>query len=454
MSLWTSGDIAKAVNGEVSSDFAINSLSIDTRSLEAGALFVPLKDSRDGHDFIPQAMASGAAGTLSENALEDVPHILVEDSLEALRNLAKASAARSAAIRVAVTGSVGKTSVKDALAIMFAAFGPTHKSIKSYNNHWGVPLMLASMPKETDFGVFEMGMNNAGEIGALSTLVQPDIALITIVAPAHLAQFESVEDIADAKGEIIEGLKEDGILILNGDNPYTPRIRAKAGQKRVITFGRDVENDVIIKDSNLTNEGITAFLSVDGQGLTVSVPIAGEHWVSNAAACIAVAHAAGLDLERAASALNAAKAAEGRGDITPLKIDGRSVLLVDESYNANPTSMRAAFSALSHWPGRRLAVLGDMYELGADEIALHAELSTPIVEADIARIIMTGECMRALRGALPQTRRAAWVNNADEAYYALLNEIKEGDVVMIKGSNATGLGALSRRLKKEFSDVL
>lgn len=454
MTLWTSQDIAKAVSGKASADFTIDSLSIDTRSLEKGALFVPLKDARDGHDFILQAMASGASGTLSENVLQGVPHILVEDSLEALCNLAKASAKRSEAKRIAVTGSVGKTSVKDALAIMFGAFGQIHKSIKSYNNHWGVPLMLASMPKETDYGVFEMGMNNAGEISALSSLVHPDIALITTVAPAHLAQFNSVDDIADAKAEIIDGLKEDGILILNGDNQYTPHIRAKAGRKRVMTFGRGTENDVVIKGSNLTNEGVTAFLTVGDQDLTVSIPIAGEHWVSNAAACIAVAYAAGLDLEIAASALKGAKAAQGRGDITPLKIDGKSVLLVDESYNANPTSMRAAFSALSHWPRRRLAVLGDMYELGADEIALHADLAGPIVKADIARIIVTGECMRILRGALPQARRAPWVHNADEAFDALLAEIEDGDVVMIKGSNATGLGVLTHRLKKEFSDVL
>jgi len=454
MSLWTSQEIAKAVGGEASEEFVVKTLSIDTRSIEAGALFVPLKDARDGHEFIPQAMEAGASGTLSEAELEGVPHVRVKDSFIALQSLAKAAAERSSALRVAVTGSVGKTSVKDALAIMFASFGPTHRSIKSFNNHWGVPLTLAGMPKETEFGVFEMGMNNAGEISGLSKMVVPHIALITTVAPAHLAHFNNVEQIADAKGEIIEGLQDDGILILNGDNQYTPRIRKKAGEKRVITFGKGDENDIQITGADLNAIETTAHLKIGEKTLNVNVAIAGEHWVSNVAACIAVAHAADIDLDKAALALKSIKPSIGRGDVTSLTIEGKSVLLVDESYNANPTSMEAAFSALSYRLGRKLAVLGDMYELGAGEISLHAALSGPIVEADIARVIVTGECMRALRGALPQPLRGPWVHNADEAYHALLSELEDGDVIMIKGSNATGLGALARRLKGEFSNVL
>jgi UDP-N-acetylmuramoyl-tripeptide--D-alanyl-D-alanine ligase len=343
MSLWTSQEIAQAVGGTASEDFTVNSLSIDTRSLEAKALFIPLKDVRDGHDFIPQAIEAGASGTLSEIALEGVPHVHVADSFGALQKLAKASAARSSALRIAVTGSVGKTSVKDALAIMLASFGPTHRSIKSFNNHWGVPLTLAGMPKESKFGVFEMGMNNAGEISVLSKSVVPHIALITIVAPAHLAHFNNVEEIADAKGEIIEGLQDDGILILNGDNQYTPRIRKKAGQKRVITFGRNDKDDVQIIDATLTAIETTAYLKVEDRQVAVTVPIAGAHWVSNIAACIAVAYAADLDLDKAGAALKAIQPSTGRGDVTQLNVEGKSVLLVDESYNANPTSMEAAF---------------------------------------------------------------------------------------------------------------
>jgi UDP-N-acetylmuramoyl-tripeptide--D-alanyl-D-alanine ligase len=337
---------------------------------------------------------------------------------------------------------------------MFSAFGGVHWSQKSFNNHWGVPLTLASMPKASDFGVFEMGMNHAGEISALSQMVEPHIGVITTVAPAHLAHFENIEAIADAKGEIIEGLGAEGILILNGDNPHTPRIRAKAGGRRVLTFGKDTSNDVCISDIKSGGNQTDVRLNIAGQSINVCIPIAGDHWAYNAGACMAVALAADLNLNNAAKALGTIAASQGRGDVTTLNVDGMSVTLVDESYNANPASMRAALSALSVKQGRRLAVLGDMYELGADEVALHADLAEPIEAAGVSRVIVTGECMRALRGALPRPLRGAWVHNADEAYQALLSELENGDIVMVKGSNATGLGRLTRRLKQEFADVL
>ncbi len=451
MTLWTSNDIAKATGGTASHDFDVESLSIDTRSLETEALFIPLKDVRDGHDFIPQAMKAGAAGTLSDRPLNDVPHVLVAETLTALNDLAKASRERSKALRIGVTGSVGKTSVKDALAVMFSKFGNVHRSKKSFNNHWGVPLTLAGMPKNTDYGVFEMGMNHAGEISELTQKVKPHIALITTVAPAHLAQFPNVEAIADAKAEIIEGLGPDGILILNSDNKYTPQICAKAAGRKIITFGRSADSHICIITSQSTEEGVNTRLRIGLQQIDVLIPIPGDHWVSNTAACMAVALAAKVDLHKAAQALQFVQASQGRGDVTRLKIKDKKVTLIDESYNANPASMRAALSALSNRSGRRLAVLGDMYELGADEIALHAELAEPIEAAGVSRVIVTGECMRALRGALPQPLRGPWVHNADEAYDALLSELEDGDVVMVKGSNATGLGALTQRLKGEFA---
>ncbi len=450
MSLWTSKEMAEATDGTASADFAVDSLSIDTRSLEAGALFIPLRDVRDGHDFIPNAMKAGAAGALSDRDLDDTPHVKVKDTLVALNDLARASRERSNALRIGVTGSVGKTSVKDALAVMFASFGNVHWSKKSFNNHWGVPLTLASMPKEIDFGVFEIGMNHAGEISELTDKVRPHIALITTIAPAHLAQFQNVEAIADAKAEIIEGLGPDGILILNGDNAYTPQIRAKANGCKVLTFGHSETDDVQVLSSETKADSAEATIKIDGQLTNVVIPIPGEHWVMNAAACLAVAYAADVDLIKAALALQNIQASQGRGDITLLNIEGKAVTLIDESYNANPASMRAALSALSHRKGRRLAVLGDMYELGEDEIALHAALSDPIVAAGVSRVIVTGECMRALRGALPQPLRGPWVHKGDAAYDVLLAELEDGDIVMIKGSNATGLGALTKRLKGDF----
>ncbi len=445
--LWTSADIAKATNGQASGDFTVSGLSIDTRTIEAGDLFVPLKDVRDGHDFIPAAYEKDAGGTLSEKSVSGNA-VIVKDSLQALRDLGKEGVERSRALRIAVTGSVGKTSVKEALALMFSAFGNTHKSLKSYNNHWGVPLTMARMPQKTEFGVFEMGMNHAGELSELSNLLRPDIALITTVAPAHLAHFENVEAIADAKAEIIDGLRNNGTLILNADNPHTDRIKAKASEKKIITFGRSNDCDVTIVTSQTHEHGSNTRLRVNSQQIDVTLLVPGEHWVSNGAACIAVAYASGIDLRKAAMALRKVRAESGRGETHSLTIDDKSITLIDESYNANPMSMRAAINVLGLKPGRRIAVLGDMAELGKDELALHAGLSGDLEEAGVSRVIVTGECMRALKGALPQKMRGAWARDWSFALDALKEELVDGDVVLVKGSNSVGLGKLISALKE------
>ena len=445
--LWTSADVAKATVGAASNDFSITGLSIDTRTIEKGDLFVPLKDVRDGHDFIPMAMEKGAGGTLSEKPVEGNA-VIVSDSLEALRDLGKEGVERSQALRIAVTGSVGKTSVKEALAHMFAAFGHTHKSLKSYNNHWGVPLTMARMPQETEFGIFEMGMNHAGELTDLSNLLRPDIALITTVAPAHLAHFENVDAIADAKAEIIDGLRNNGTLILNADNPYTARIAKKAAGKKIITFGHSNDCDVTIVTSQSHEHGSNTRLRINAQQIDVTLLVPGEHWVINGAACMAVALAAGIDLRKAAMALRGVRAEQGRGEIHSLTLDGKSITLIDEAYNANPTSMRAAINVLSLKSGRRIAVLGDMAELGADELDMHAALSEPLEAAGVSRVIVTGECMRALKGALPQPMRGAWARDWELALDALKEEIEEGDVILVKGSNSVGLSKLVAALKE------
>lgn len=445
--LWTSADIAAATGGEASGDFTVSGLSIDTRTIKADDLFVPLKDIRDGHDFIPMAMEKGAGGTLSENPVSGNA-VIVKDSLQALRDLGKEGVERSPALRIAVTGSVGKTSVKEALALMFGAFGVARKSLKSYNNHWGVPLTMARMPQETEFGVFEMGMNHAGELSDLSNLLRPDIALITTVAPAHLAHFENVEAIADAKAEIIEGLRNNGTLILNADNSYTPHIMEKAKGKKIITFGHDDDCDVTIVTSQTHEHGSNTRLRINAQQIDVTLLVPGEHWVMNGAACMAVAYAAGVDLRKAAKALRGVRAEGGRGETHSLNVDGKSITLIDESYNANPTSMRAAINVLGLKPGRRIAVLGDMAELGKDEIAMHADLSEPLVAAGVSRVIVTGECMRALKGALPQPMRGAWARDSEFALDALKDEIQDGDVILVKGSNSVGLSNLVAALKE------
>ncbi len=456
MTLWSSEDIAKATGGRITSDFKVTGLSIDTRSLQKGDLFVALKDARDGHDFIPAAMAAGAGGVLCETAPENTPAIVTPDSAKALENLGVYARNIRQALRIGVTGSVGKTSVKDALAVMLSSFGHTHKSLKSFNNHFGVPITLATIPESAEFAVLEMGMNHAGEMSGLSKLAKPQIAIINNVVGAHLAHFENVEGVADAKAEMIDGMDEGGILILNGDNQYTPRIRKKAeGAKlQVLTFGHSSDDDIYILRSEIHADGGRLTCHIDSANIEVNLNVPGAHWVMNAAACLAVAYAAELDLEESARALADIVPAPGRGDIHTLRIDGKSVTLIDESYNANPASMRAAFSAAALRPGRKLALLGDMYELGADELALHRRLADPLVEAGFERVFMAGECMRMLMGALPRPMRAGWSSKPQTLLTKLKGELRNGDIVLIKGSNASGVGKIAEQLKGDGAHVV
>ena len=446
--LWTAEDAAIATDGSVLGDWTVSGLSIDSRSIKTGEMFVPLKDARDGHDFIDGARSNGAGAIMSERQNEAAPALLVDDTISALHNMAAYARQRCCAKRIAVTGSVGKTSVKEALAHILDGFGDTHKSIKSFNNHWGVPLTLANMPASSEYGVFEMGMNHAGELTQLSEIVKPDIALITTVAPAHLAHFKDVAAIADAKAEIIAGLGPNGLLILNADNEHTPRIIQMAAKKRIkcMTFGRDESADVRITRAQTKAAGSTASLKIDGKVIDIALSVPGEHWVSNAAACMAVIHGLGLDLNAAAKRLGDIGAAAGRGQMHSLSLDGKNITLIDDSYNANPTSMDAAISVLGAQAGRKLAVLGDMFELGKDELALHAALAQPLEAASVSRVIVSGECMRALRGALPQNMRAAWCADWTGALDALLSEIENNDVVLVKGSNSVGLSKLVEAL--------
>ena len=451
MTLWTSVDIAKATGGTATSEFEVSGLSIDTRSLKAGDLFVALKDARDGHDFIPAAIAASAGGILCEVAPENSPAVIVRDSAKALEALGVYARNDRDALRIGVTGSVGKTSVKDALAVMLSAFGTTHKSIKSFNNHLGVPITLVTIPEDAEYAVLEMGMNHAGEMSGLSKMAKPNIAIINNVAGAHLAHFDSVENIADAKSEIIEGMEPGGTLILNGDNEYTPRIREKAlaAKLNVLTFGHSDDDDIAIVSKNSHATGGNVRLRIARQQFDVTLMVPGEHWFMNAAACMAVAVAADLPLRRCAMVLRKIIPAPGRGDTHALNIDGKAITLIDESYNANPESMRAAFAATALRPGRKIALLGDMYELGADELELHRALAEPLVETGFERVFMAGECMRLLMGALPQPMRAGWSSKPQTLLTKLKGELREGDIVLIKGSNASGVSELVAQLKGE-----
>ncbi len=456
MTLWTSSQIAEATGGQVTAEFSVSGLSIDTRTLQKGDLFVAINDVRDGHDFITAAMNAGAAGVLCQKAPEDVPAVVVPDSANALEALGVYAAKTRKALRIGVTGSVGKTSVKDALAVMLTAFGPTHKSIKSFNNHLGVPITLSTLPKDMDYAVLEMGMNHAGEMSALSKLAKPQIALINNVVGAHLAHFDNVEGIADAKAEIIDGMTAGDTIILNGDNEYTPRIRAKAeaAQLNILTFGHSDTDDVCIVSADSHAAGGTARLRIGTEQIDVTLMVPGEHWFMNSAACLAIGLAADLDLHKCATALRKIVPPPGRGDAHELTIDSKSITLIDESYNANPTSMRAAFSAAALRPGRKLALLGDMFELGADELELHRALAEPLIEAGFERVFVAGECMRMLMGAMPQAMRGGWSSKPQTLLTKLKGELIDGDILLIKGSNASGVGRVAEQLKGEGSHAL
>lgn len=458
--LWTAQDAAKATGGEARGDWNATGLSIDTRSLQWGDLFVPLKDQRDGHEFIPQARAAGACAVISERNEEFSPALIVKDSLQALRDLARAAHMRSTAKRLAVTGSVGKTSLKEALAAICVSVGATHKSQKSYNNHWGVPLTLATMPPATQFGVFELGMNHAGELSDLSAIVRPEIAIITKIAPAHLAHFDNVDAIARAKSEIFDGLETGGMAVLNADDHYftfLSDIAGKAGAQ-ILSFGRSQQADIRIENPLAKAGQVSCDLKIEGRAYGLRLPIDGEHWIENGACAVAAAMAAGISPDQAISALAGFRALPGRGDVVDAMVDGKVVTLIDDSYNANPESMRAAILALGgRAANRKIAVLGDMFELGREELSLHADLAEPLKAQNVSRVIFVGECMRALKGALPQTMRGAWVRDWESALSALRDEIQDGDTILVKGSNATGLGNLVaeiRKMQKGVSHVL
>ncbi len=449
--LWTSDEAEKATGGEARGDWNATGLSIDTRSLVWGDLFVPLKDQRDGHDFIPQARAAGACAVISENNDELSPALIVKDSLQAMRDLAQAARNRSHAKRIAVTGSVGKTSLKEALAAICATAGATHKSQKSYNNHWGVPLTLATMPPQTEFGVFELGMNHAGELSDLSSVVEPDIAIITKIAPAHLAHFENVDAIAAAKSEIFDELAEGGVAILNADDRFFEFLKSRAEQRqaKIVSFGAVDGADVKIVDPQSRAGQVNASLEIAGETHQLTVPIDGEHWISNAACAVAAAMAAGIEPAVSLKALACFRALPGRGDVIDARVDGKVISLIDESYNANPESMRAAIASLqTRAANRKIAILGDMFELGRDELDMHAALADPLQSAGVARVIFVGECMRALKGALPREMRGPWARDWEAALAALRDEIQDGDTILVKGSNATGLGKLIAEIRK------
>jgi UDP-N-acetylmuramoyl-tripeptide--D-alanyl-D-alanine ligase len=440
----------------------VNGISIDSRTLAKGDAFFAIKgENRDGHDFVEGALKAGAGLAVLEREQRDrfpgAPLLIVPDVLEALRDLARAARARLSAKVIAVTGSVGKTSTKEALRLALSAEGETHASIASYNNHWGVPLSLARCPAGAKYAVFEIGMNHAGEITPLTQLVRPHVGIITGIEPVHLEYFGSLEKIADAKAEIFSGVEPGGAVVLNRDNAQYERLATAARAahiERLVSFGEHAAADARLIQFSLQADGSTVQARILGQTVTYKVGAPGRHLVLNSLAVLAAASLVGADLALAALALNNLKPASGRGARTMLSVPGGKALLIDESYNANPASMRAAIALLGGAPvgkrGRRIAVLGDMLELGPAGAELHRALADTIEAAEIDLVFCSGPLMRALWEALPSRARGGYAETAAGLESTVLAAIQAGDAVMVKGSLGSRMGPIVRALERQF----
>jgi UDP-N-acetylmuramoyl-tripeptide--D-alanyl-D-alanine ligase len=456
--LWTSEEITAATGGKAHGRFEVTGVTFDSREVGPGDLFIAMPGTvHDGHEFVAQAIAAGAAGLIVSQAV-DHPHVLVEDTAKALQDLGRAARERGRAMVIGVTGSVGKTSTKEALAAALDRWRPgkVHRSVKSYNNHTGVPLSLARMPRDVEFAVLEMGMNAKGEIAALTRLVRPHVALITAIAPAHIENLGSEEAIADAKAEIFEGLAEDGVAVIPNDTPHRDRLlrAARRHADRIVTFGNG-DADVHALHAVRSDDGgslITAALL--DHDLTFTIAQRGEHWVSNALAVLAAVEAVGGDVGLAGLALAELGGLKGRGERHRLMVDGGEAVLIDESYNANPASMAATLKSLGAETGvaRRVAVLGPMRELGLHASQLHAALAPAVLAANVDELVLVGEDMRPLAEAIDGQVHVTKVADADSAADAVARLLRPGDAVLVKASNSVGLSRVIERLTKEIAE--
>ncbi len=444
--LWTSKSALAATGGRCDRDFAATGVSIDTRTLEPGDLFVALKGPNfDGHNFVIDALDRGAAAALVHRtpigASVGAPILMVNDTLKALQDLGAAARARANAKIIAVTGSIGKTGVKEALKFILSPQAAVCATTGNLNNHWGLPLSLARMSADAAYGILEMGMNHPGEIAPLSKLTQPHVAVITTVERVHSAFFADVEEIADAKAEIFSGMAKGGIAVLSRDNPHFQRLAAAAaakGVKDIRGFGAHQEATARLVEFSLEADGSRVSAVVDGEALVYRIGVPGRHWVMNSLAALAAASAAGGDVLKAAEALNSFTAPEGRGRVSVVNIPGGAFTVIDESYNASPASMNAAFEVLGRAQpgpgGRRIAVLGDMLELGPDSERLHAELAAPLQDNGIDLAFTAGRDMSRLADSLPRDMRGGHAADARALTPMATAAVRPGDVVMVKGS--------------------
>lgn len=463
LALWDATSIAEATGGVASHAFQASGVEMDSRDVRPGDVFIALKgEAMDGHKFIASAFAKGAVAAITDRPV-DFPHVLVKDTTEALHALAHAARDRGEAVRIAVTGSVGKTGVKEAIfaSLDRSSRGLAHRSVRSYNNHVGVPLSLARLPARAEFGVFEMGMNHAGEIAPLAAHVQPDVALITTIAPAHIENLGSLEAIADEKSQIFTGLKPGGTAIIPADSDYTERMIANARKLgvKIVTFGRSASADVRLLDAIPSANGSSLVTADLGEArVCYSVAEPGEHWIANSLGVMAAVRAAGGDLASAGLALAEMGGLKGRGARFDIPAAGGKALLIDESYNANPASMRATLRALGQTPAsRRIAILGTMGELGDFADRFHRQLVEPILGAKIDHVILVGDGMSALAAELGKGPKdplgfAPSFTHCDRAEQATEEleafGVTNGDAILVKGSNFMGLGRVVSHFKR------
>jgi UDP-N-acetylmuramoyl-tripeptide--D-alanyl-D-alanine ligase len=463
--LWTSLGLIDPLGARMSGVMppgGVKGISIDSRTLREGDLFFAIRGpNSDGHDYVRAAFEKGAAAAVVDEAHADAlrplgPLYVVHDVLPALERLGAAARSRSPARIVAVTGSVGKTSTKEALRLVLSGAGPAHAAAASYNNHWGVPLTLARMPKQTRFGIYEIGMNHRGEISPLAQMVRPHVAIITTIAPVHLEFFASLDEIADAKAEIFSGLVPGGVAIINRDIAQFERLLAHAKDSPAgyaATFGEHERADARLLSVTLGTGSPEAEAQICGKRMTYRLGAPGRHMAMNALPVLLTAKAFGLDLDEAAKALACFSPQPGRGEMIELQAQDGPFTLIDDSYNANPASMRAALAVAGGLPlgasGRRIAVLGDMLELGGRASLMHAELVPEIEQSGIDLVFAAGPLMKHLYGALPQELRGSWRESAVELAPLVEAAVRGGDIVLVKGSNAAGMKTIIEVLKEK-----
>ena len=459
--IWTSKDAIEATNGRCSGEWNAYGVSIDTRTLQKGDLYVALKgDNLDGHNYVVQAMEKGACAAIVDCDIEGVDRsklLVVKDTLKAMEALGKAARNRTQAKVIGITGSVGKTGTKEMLNAALQSQGQTHASIKSYNNHWGVPLTLSNMHSGTDFGIFEMGMNHANEIAPLSKMVKPHIAIITTIAEVHIENFENgLEGIINAKAEIFDGVAENGQVVLNRDNDVFELLKQKAEAKNltVHSFGEHKESDAVLKECLIAANGSRITADIAGEDVKFTLPIAGKHIACNALAVLLAVKLAGGNVQEAAQNLAHQEPIAGRGkrEFINMGEADNPVTLIDESYNASPVAMNAAFKVLALIDpgrgGRRIAVLGDMLELGKNAPQMHKDLALPLKAANVDLVYTCGKHMKKLYEELPANQRGAHKETSHELAEIVPDVLAPGDVVMVKGSLGSRMGLVVEALRE------